>query len=100
MAGPGLEKLKMPGPGSEFFIAGTGPGSKFVYCRGRGRAGIKKFLLPGPGLGRDWNCFLSPGPGRDSNFFYCRGRDFFIAGAGPELIFLLPGPGLGRNKKF
>ena len=67
-AGPGLEKLKMPGPGRDrnFFIAGAGPGFKFFYCRGRGRAGIKKILLLGPG----------------------RDLYFFIAGVGPGLKIL------------
>ena len=52
-AGPGLEKLKMPGLGPgwdlNFFIAGAGPGFKFFYCRGRDLF----FLLPGPGLGSE-----------------------------------------------
>ena len=37
-AGPGLEKLKMPGPGQSRdrnFFAVAGPGFKFFYCRGR-----------------------------------------------------------------
>ena len=73
-AGPGLEKLKMPGLGPgwdlNFFIAGAGPGFKFFYCRGRdffycrGRAGIRISLLPGPG--RDLYFFIAgaeAGPG-------------------------------------
>ena len=82
-AGPGLVKLKMPGPGLEFFYcrgragilifiagAGAGPRLKKFYCRGLGWAEIGiVFLLPGAGLG--FNFFLFPGP------------VFFIAGAGP-----------------
>ena len=40
------------GPESDFFLL-PGPGRDliFIYCRGR--TGIKKILLPGPGLRRD-----------------------------------------------
>ena len=38
-AGPGLEKLKIPGAGPSqdrnYFFAGAGPASGFFYCRGR-----------------------------------------------------------------
>ena len=86
--------------------AGAGPIYIFFYCRGR--AGIKNFemtevgpgleklKMPGPGQSRDRNFLLWPG--RDLIFFYCRGRDFFIdgAGSGPGSEFFLL-PGLGRD---
>ena len=88
-AGPGLEKLKMPGPGQSRdrnFFSVAGPGFKFFlllgpgffYCRGRGRAGIRIFLIVGAGPG----------------------FKFFIAGsgAGPESK-ILKGPGPGRTWK-
>ena len=57
-ARPGLEKMKMPGPGRDryFFIAGAGPG--FIF-----------FLLPEPGF------FFIAGAvaGPVSEIFYCRG---------------------------
>ena len=66
-AGPGLEKLKMPGPGPS-------QDRNFFYCRGR--TGIYFFLLPGPGFfiiagagaGPASEFFLLSGPGRDLNF--------------------------------
>ena len=60
-AGPGLEKLKMPG--SEFFIAGAGPEFTFFYCQGRGRTGIIFFIA---GATRDLYFFIAgseAGPG-------------------------------------
>ena len=90
-AGPGLEKLKMPG--SEFFLLpGPGRNLNFFYCRGRNffyyrdRAGIYIFLLTGPKLNRDQK-FLNDrgraGTGKIEN-----------NGAGPESeFFLLPWPG-------
>ena len=114
-AGPGLEKLKMPGPGPSqdrnFFYCRGRTGIYFFYCQGR-----DFLLLPGPGRHR--NFFLLSGPGRDLNyfingagiFFYCRGRagiyifycrgraeiKIFIAGAGQEKL-RMPGPGRGLN---
>ena len=97
-AGPGLQKLKMPGPGPSqdrnFFIAGAGPEFNFFYCRGRdffycrGRAEIGIFSIAGAGPGRDIfiagagagqgsEFFFIAGAGPGFNFFYCRGRDFF-----------------------
>ena len=75
--GPGLEKLKMPGPDRD---------RHFFYCRGR--AGI--FLLPGPRPG----FFLLPGPGRDLNFFIAG------AGAGPSSVFFIAGAGTGPGLKI
>ena len=69
-AGPGLEKLKMPGPGLEFF-----------YCRGR--AGILIFIA---GAWPRLKIFIAGAYVglRSELFFYCRGLgldlSFFIAG--------------------
>ena len=65
-AGPGLEKLKMPGPGPSqdrnFFYCRGRAGIYFFYCRGR--AGIEIFFIAGAGPG--FNFFIAgAGPGRD-----------------------------------
>ena len=62
------------------------PGLEKMKIRGRGRAGIELFLLPGPG--GDLNFFIAgAGTGPGLKKFYCRGRAgiviFFIAGARP-----------------
>ena len=68
-AGPGLEKLKMPGLGPgwdrNFFLPGPGRDFKNFI------AGAGIFFIAGAGAGLGSELFFIAGAGPGFNFFYC-----------------------------